>query len=37
MENNYIVYKHTCKDNGKVKIGITGMTLIEGTGNKGEE
>lgn len=36
MENNYIVYKHTCKDNGKVYIGLTGMSLIERTGNNGE-
>ena len=38
MENNkYIVYKHTCLDNGKVYIGMTGTPFLIRTGNNGEE
>lgn len=36
MEENYIVYKHTCKDNGKVYIGLTGTSLLTRTGYNGE-
>lgn len=37
MENNkYIVYKHTCLDNGKVYIGMTGTPFLIRTGNNGE-
>ena len=36
MEQNYIVYKHTCKDNGKVYIGLTGTSLLTRTGYNGE-
>lgn len=36
MEENYIVYKHTCKDNGKIYIGLTGTSLLTRTGYNGE-
>lgn len=37
MENNsYIVYKHTCLDNGKIYIGMTGTSFLTRTGNHGE-
>lgn len=36
MKNNYIVYKHTCRENGKVYIGMTGISLTERAGVNGE-